>query len=200
VAGSEDAQGRLLRSIDVKVDALVKGPYNTGRTYLREAQRLGADDPDAFNRLERAKETFYLAHGQATSVQSRSLVEYHLGLTWLLLGRRDDAVHWLAQSHGSALAVVNELARCSKNIKVLHSPTSIAAAAWFYPAGAVVLGMKFKKMVAAERARQTLSDTLPFLACIAGCHNSLVGEDEKLSALSLVDRGEEGFELAPVAV
>lgn len=45
VAGSEDAQSRLLRSIDVKVDALVKGPYNTGRTYLREAQRLGADDP-----------------------------------------------------------------------------------------------------------------------------------------------------------
>jgi hypothetical protein len=200
VIHSEDAQSRLLQSIDEKVDALVKGPYNTGRTYLREAQRLGGDDPEALRRLERARETFYLAHGQAVSVQSRSLVEYHLGLTWLLLGRRDDAVHWFAQCHGSALAVVTELARCSKNVKVLHSPTSTAAAAWFYPAGAVVLGMKFKKMVAAERARRALRDMLPFVDCAARCHNSLVDDADQVMALALVDVGDEGFELVPVAL
>ncbi len=200
VAGSDAAQSRLLQSIDAKVDALVKGPYNTGRTYLREAQRLGADDPDTANRLERAKDAFYLAHGQAVSVQSRSLVEYHLGLSWLLLGRRDDAIFWLAQSHASALVVINELASCSRNVRVLHSQAGTAAAAWFYPAGVVVLGMKFKKMVAAERARQALVDLLPFVDCVARCHNSLVDDAAKLVALSLVRTGENTFELTPVPV
>jgi hypothetical protein len=200
VAGSEGAQSRLLQSIDAKVDALVKGPYNTGRTYLREAQRLGADDPDTPNRLDRAKDAFYLAHGQAVSVQSRSLVEYHLGLSWLLLGRRDDATFWLAQSHASALAVIDELARCSQNVKVLQSQAGTAAATWFYPAGVVVLGMKFKKMVAAERARHALVDLLPFVDCIARCHNSLVDDAAKLPALSLISTGEDTFELTPVRV
>ena len=121
VSGSEDAQARLLRSIDAKVDALVKGPYNTGRTHLLEARRLAADDPQQRRHIEDANYCFYQAHGQAASVQSRSLVEYHLGLTWLMLGRRDDSVHWFAQSHESAMAVANELASRVGNIKVLHS-------------------------------------------------------------------------------
>jgi hypothetical protein len=200
VAGSEDAQGRLLRSIDAKVDALVKGPYNTGRTYLRDAQRLGPDDPQTVHRLERARDAFYLAHGQAVSVQSRALVEYHLGLAWLLLGVQDDAVHWLAQSHASALAVVEELARCSKNVKVLRSQAGTAAAVWFYPAGVVVAGMKFRKMVAAQRARSALVEMLPFVDCTARCHNCLVAETHRLGALELVSTGDDTFELVPVAL
>src|SRR2546421_245485 len=93
VTGSEDAQGRLLRSIDAKVDALVKGPYNTGRTHLHEAQRVGPDDPDQLSHIQAARDCFFDAHGQAASVQSRSLVEYHLALTLLLLGRPADAIH-----------------------------------------------------------------------------------------------------------
>lgn len=199
VAGSEDAQGQLLRSIDAKVDALVRGPYNTGRTYLSEAQRLGPDDPDTVRRLERARDAFYLAHGQAASVESRALVEYHLGLVWLLLGGRDDAIHWLAQSHASALAVVEELARCSTNVKVLRSQGGTAAAAWFYPAGVVVAGMKFRKMVAAQRARNALVEMLPFIDCTARCHNCLVGDPQRLGALELVSTGDDAFELVPVA-
>ena len=199
VAGSEDAQGQLLRSIDAKVDALVRGPYNTGRTYLSEAQRLGPDDPDTVRRLERARDAFYLAHGQAASVESRALVEYHLGLVWLLLGGRDDAVHWLAQSHASAFAVVEELARCSTNVKVLRSQGGTAAAAWFYPAGVVVAGMKFRKMVAAQRARNALVEMLPFIDCTARCHNCLVGDPQRLGALDLVSTGDDAFELVPVA-
>jgi Protein of unknown function (DUF2510) len=200
VSGSEDAQSRVLQSIDAKVDAIAKGPYNTGRTYLREAQRLGANDPGTHDHIERAKEAFYDAHGQAASVQSRSLVEYHLGLSWLLLDRRGDAVHWFAQSHASALAVIEELARCSQNVKVLRSQASTAAAAWLVYPGVVVLGMKFKKMVAAQRARQALVDMLPFVDCVARCHNSMAEAVSRLPALSLVSSGENAFELVPVAV
>jgi hypothetical protein len=203
VAGSEEAQGRLLSSIDAKVDALVKGPYNTGRTYLGEAQRIGPDDPaEARARVERAKDAFYQAHGQAASVQSRALVEYHIGLTWLLLGRRDDATHWLGRSHASALAVVEELARHAENVKVLRSPATVAAATYFYAAGVVVLGMKFKKLVAAERARQALVELLPFVDCVARCHNSLVATpaDPRLPSLTLVKAGDHTYELTPTTV
>jgi hypothetical protein len=200
VTGSEAAQSRLLSSIDAKVDALVKGPYNTGRTYLSEAQRLGADDPETRAQLERAKDAFYMAHGQAASVQSRSLVEYHIGLCWLLLDRRSDAIHWFAQSHASAVAVVEELARHSENVRVLRSPAGVAAAAIYYPAGVVVLGMRFKKMVAAERARHALVDTLPFVECSARCHNSLVDGDARLTTLSLAKVGDHAYELVAVPI
>ena len=96
--GAQDAQERLLRSIDAKVDALVKGPYNTGRTHLREAQRIGALDPNHLRHIEQANECFYTARWTGSvGAEPPCSVEYHLGLTWLLLGRRDDGVHWLAQ-------------------------------------------------------------------------------------------------------
>ncbi len=200
VSGSEDAQARLLRSIDAKVDALVKGPYNTGRTHLLEARRLAADDPQQRRHIEDANYCFYQAHGQAASVQSRSLVEYHLGLTWLMLRRRDDSVHWFAQSHESAMAVANELASRVGNIKVLHSRGTTAAAAWFYPAGMVVLGMKFKKLVGAERARDMLEDFLPFIVCAARSHNSVAGEDsDELLALQLVRVSDDAYELTTMS-
>jgi len=199
VSGSEDAQGRLLRNIDAKVDALVKGPYNTGRTHLLEARRLDVGDPRQYSHIEDAKNCFYQAHGQAASVQSRSLVEYHLGLTWLLLGRREDAVHWFALSHGSAMAVAHELADRTGNIKVLHSRGTTAAAAYFYPAGLVVLGRKFQKLVAAQRARDMLNDFLPFVACTARSHNSVAnGASDELQALQLVHVAEDRYELSAV--
>jgi hypothetical protein len=202
VVGSEDAQSRLLKSIDAKVDALVKGPYNVGRSFLSDAKRVAADDTASRRYVERAEDAFQEAKGQAPSVQSRSLAEYHLGLCHLLLGNRGEAIHWLAESHASAVAVAEELARCSKNVKVLRTQGATAATAWFYPAGIFVVGMKFKKMVTAERARQALDEMLPFVDCVAQCHNSLTEEAKAnpLPALSLQSAGENAFELAPVAV
>ena len=150
ISGSADAQTRLLSRIDAKVDALVLGPYQTGRTHLNEAARLAGEDPMQREHLNQAKECFYSAQGQAASVQSRALVEYYLAMTWLLLGRRDDALYWFAQSYASAVTVVHELARQTSDVQVLRSRKGTAAAAYLYPAGLVVLGMKFKKMLAAE--------------------------------------------------
>ncbi len=185
ISGSSDAQTRLLRRIDAKVDALVLGPYQTGRTHLSEAARLSGDDSMQRDHLNQAKECFYSAQGQAASVQSRALVEYHLAMTWLLLGRRDDALHWFAQSYGSAVTVVHELARQTSDVRVLHSRKGAAAATYLYPAGLVVLGMKFKKLLAAEQAKDMLREFLPFLACIARSHNSLAEPAAHVPALQL---------------
>jgi hypothetical protein len=200
VSGSVDAQERLLRSIDSKLDALVKGPFNTGVTHLSEAERVATDPEARLEHIKEAKDCFYLAHGQAASLQSRAVVEYHLGVVWLLLDRPADAVHWMAQSHASCIVVASELARETKHIRVLRSPTSTAAAVAFYPAGVVVLGMKFKNMVVAERAREALREFLPFLACVTRSHNLLAGEAaEQLAGLALVSVGDDSYELVSTA-
>ena len=174
--GSNEAQAGLLQHIDAKVEALVLGPYETGRTHLREAERVGGDDETQREHIQEAKNCFYQAHGQTVSVQSRALVEYHLGVSWLLLARRGDARYWLAQSHGSALTVVNELASRTHDVQVLHSRGTTAAASYFYPAGIVVLGMKFKKLMAAEQSKQALIEYVPFVGCAAKSHNSLIDD------------------------
>ena len=104
-------------------------------------------------------------------------------------------MYWLAQSHGSAVAVVDELARQSENVKVLHSQGTTAAATWFYPAGVVVLGMKFKKLVTAERSRQVMNDFLPFVTCAAQSHNCLVDDAEQLMTLELERGGDQTYSL-----
>jgi hypothetical protein len=190
ITGAQDAQTKLLQRIDQKVDALVFGPYQTGRTHLSEAARVGEDDPTQQEHIKEAKECFYSAHGQAASVQSRALVEYHLAMTWLLLARRDDAKHWFAQSYQSSVTVVNELARQTADVRVLKSRGSTAAVSYFYPAGLVVLGMKFKKMLAASQAHDMLRDYLPFLACTARSHNSVAEPEAKVPALRLVPNGQ----------
>lgn len=185
VTGAGDAQGRLLRRIDAKIDALVLGPYQTGRTHLSEAARVGPDDPTQHEHIDEAKDCFYLAHGQAVSVQSRALVEFHLGVTWLLLTRNNDAHYWFEQSYRSAVAVVHEFARLTDNVQVLHSRASTAAASYYFPAGVVVLGMKFKKVMAAEQSRELLREFLPFVACVARSHNALATPDAAVPALQL---------------
>jgi len=186
VTGSESAQEQLLQSIDAKVDALVKGPYNTGRTYLREAARKGALGKPQRPDIEHALASFFTAHGQAASVQSRALVEYHLGLTLLLLDRQDDAIHWLAEAHRSGYAVSTELARQAADIKVFQSSGSATAVAVMYPPGLLVaLGMKLKKMVNAEQRRDMLTGFLPFVGCAARSHNCLVERELHLPALEL---------------
>lgn len=199
ISGAADAQSVLLRRIDTKVDALVLGPYQTGRTHLNEAARVGAADSTQLEHINEAKDCFYLAHGQAASVQSRALVEYHLGASWLLLGRPSDAMYWFVQSYGSAVTVVQELARNAEDIKVLNSRASTAAASYFYPAGVVVMGMKFKKMLAAEQSMETLREFLPFVACVARSLNALAAPDAHVPAMRLTGGGN-GHELVDVDV
>lgn len=197
VTGAGDAQTRLLRRIDTKIDALVLGPYQTGRTHLAEAARVGPEDETQHEHIEQAKECFYLAHGQAVSVQSRALVEFHLGVAWLLLTRRSDALYWFAQSYASAVTVAHEFARLTENIRVLHSRSSAAAASYYFPAGVVVLGMKFKKVMAAEQARQLLHEFLPFVDCVARSHNALAKLEDVVPALQL-NPTADGAELVEV--
>jgi hypothetical protein len=126
------------------------------------------------------------------------VVDFHLGLTWLLLGRREDALHWLSQSHATAVSVMNELARQSRNVKVLKSQATTAAFSFFYPAGVVVVPVKFKRVWQAERARTALGEFVPFVACVARSYNVL-SEEGALPAFALIRSGDSGHELVTVS-
>jgi hypothetical protein len=57
--------------------------------------------------------------------------------------------------------------------------------------------LNIKRRVAAERARRTLVDLLPFVACTARCHNSLVGDDRHLPAVEL-EKQDDAYDLVGV--
>ncbi len=142
MTGAQDAQERLLRSIDAEVDALVKGPYNTGRTHLREAQRIGAGDPSHLRHIEQANECFYTADGQAASVQSRGAPS--------IPPRPDVAPARTARRRGVLARPESRIrCRCRRRVGALPIRERQGAALarnhgrrdWFYPAGVVVLGM-----------------------------------------------------------
>jgi hypothetical protein len=195
--GVEDAQSRTLRSIDTNVKLLVSGPYRAGRTRLQEAQRVGISDASYREFLEGAKERFYDAHGQAPSVQARSMIEYHLGVTWLLLGSTKDALYWFSQSHTTAVSVIDKLVHQSRNIRVLNSQGATVALSYFYYVGVFVAAAKFRRVWDAELAREALAEYIPFVGCVAQSYNSLV-DDQELPAFEIMTRGDEGFDLVIV--
>lgn len=169
----EDEQAKVLHSIDANVKLLKEGPYRAGRLLLSEAHRIGDRDEESRKLLESAKDRFYDAQPLASSVQERCLVEMHLGLVWLALGRDDDARHWLEQSYQSARRVIDTLTEQAGNIKVLKSKWATTALSIYYPAGLFVIPIKLRRVWNADRSSGALTEFLPFANTIAACLNSL---------------------------
>lgn len=171
--GIEEEQSRVLHSIDTNVKLLKEGPFRAGRLLLRESERLGDRDEESRRLLESAKDKFYDAHPLAASVQERALVEMHLGLVWLALGRDQDARYRLEQSYQSARVVVDTLTKQAGNVKVLKTKWATTALSIYYPAGLFVIPFKLKRLWNADRASTALAEFLPVLNTVAASLNSL---------------------------
>ena len=169
----EDEQSRVLHSIDTNVKLLKEGPYRAGRLLLSEAQRLGDREQESHRLLESAKDRFYDAQPLAGSVQERTMVELHLAVVWLALGRADDARYWLEQAYQSARVVIDSLTQQTGNVKVLKSKWATTALSIYYPAGLFVVPLKLKRLWNADRANTALTAFLPVANAIAACLNSL---------------------------
>jgi hypothetical protein len=129
----------------------------------------------------------------AASVQERALVEFYLGSVYALDGRPNDAEYWLQQSYESARSVVIALGSEAENVKVLHSKTT-AALTYLYPAGALVVPAKLKKVWTAERASTSLQGFLPFVNCVARSFNS-VTKSQRLEAMEVSRSSDGTYEL-----
>jgi hypothetical protein len=171
----EDEQARVLHSIDSTVKLLKEGPFKAGRLLLSEAHRIGDRDEEGRRLLESAKDRFYDAQPLAASVQERALVELHLGLVWLALGRGQDARYWLEQAYQSARVVIEALVKQAGDVKVLKSKWATTALSIYYPAGLFVVPLKLKRVWSADRAGSALHEFLPFANTVAACLNSLSG-------------------------
>lgn len=169
----EDEQVRVLHSIDANVRLLKEGPFKAGRLLLSEAHRIGDRDDEGHRLLESAKDRFYDAQPLASSVQERAMVEMHLGLVWLALGRAEDARYWLEQGYQSARVVIEALVKQAGNVKVLKSKWATTALSIYYPAGLLVVPLKLKRVWSADKASTALNAFLPFANTIASCLNTL---------------------------
>jgi hypothetical protein len=169
----EDEQSRVLHSIDTNVKLLKEGPYRAGRLLLSEAHRLADHAEESRRLLETAKDRFYDAQPLASSVQERTMVELHLALVWLALGRPDDARYWLEQAYQSARVVIDSLTQQAGDVKVLKSKWATTALSIYYPAGLFVVPLKLKRLWNADRANGALTAFLPVANSIAACLNSL---------------------------
>jgi hypothetical protein len=182
--GVEDAQAAMLGTIERNVSLLREGPFQSGRLLLQEAGRVGAADPEYQHFLSTARDHFYDARALAASVQERAIVEFNLGAVYALEGRPKDAEYWLRQAYDSARSVVTGLASGAKDVKVLHSKATTAAASSFYPAGALLLPAKLKKVWDAEHASRALEAFVPFVNCVVRSFNSL-STDERLEPMEM---------------
>jgi hypothetical protein len=169
----EDEQVKVLNCIDSNVKLLKEGPFRAGRLLVSEANRIGDRDGEGRRLLESAKDRFYDAQPLASSVQERALVEMHLGLVWLALGRDADARYWLEQSYQSARVVIDTLTKQAGDVKVLHSKWATTALSIYYPAGLFVIPLKLRRVWNADRSSNALTEFLPFVNTIASCLNNL---------------------------
>ncbi len=173
LANVEDAQARMLKSVDKKATLLVDGPLRTAQLLLREAERIGLSDPRYASTLQRAWDRFFDAYGLADSPQSRAVVQMHLGQVSLLLGRREDAAHWLMESYRCAREAIEVLAAGSNDGRVLRTKWGTAASALYSPVGVAVLARKMSKIRRAQYSLHATRSYVDFVNAVAAGANSV---------------------------
>ena len=108
LVGLQEEQIALLRSLDVKVDALQAGPLRTGMRQLRDALSAARDERDRDRLLKEARASFTAALAQDLDHVRRSLAALHLATIWLALGSEEDVRDRLAECHQEALVAIAE--------------------------------------------------------------------------------------------
>jgi hypothetical protein len=121
LVGLQEAQLQLLREVDMKVDALLTGPFNAGTRHLKSALAEGRDARDREGLLREARSAFVLALSQDPEPLRRSLAALHLAAVWLALNSRKDVLEGLDEAHLLALgAVLAEANRSVSGLKGLR--------------------------------------------------------------------------------
>jgi tetratricopeptide (TPR) repeat protein len=100
----QDNQLNELERIKADTQSLVRGPYNTGMSWLDEAAQDSASARDRQEFLEKARDKFMEAQGQEHDLLYRALTEYQLGNCWALLGKTERARIWYQRAYASAYA------------------------------------------------------------------------------------------------
>jgi hypothetical protein len=111
LAGIDNAQTRLLKSMKADTELLRNEPFRTAKLNLSEAHRVGPQDRIEWERfIYEARKELYSAHNLVLGANERAVVEFDLYVVWMLMGREADARHWLEYSLTSALQAIEDYA------------------------------------------------------------------------------------------
>ncbi len=199
----EEAQVRLLRSIDDNVKLLRDGPFSTGRLHLSEAHRLVADPVRCRRHIDRAEDHFFEAHGLSAELIDQASVEMHIALIAILQGYHEDALHWLAQAYARASLKARELAEETGNTRVKKGRGIVQGVTAYFTIGAsaaYLAAKKIKRTRSDKRAQEGLRVVLPLVNCISSLHHASGGEPSALPALRLIKAGPDLYELVEVPI
>jgi hypothetical protein len=106
--GLQEEQVRLLQAIDLKVDAILAGPMNTGVRQLQDALSV-RNGPDYQALLKEARSSFTAALGQDPEPLRRSFAALYLASVWLLLGYPEHFKRHLQEAHFEAFRAIKAI-------------------------------------------------------------------------------------------
>jgi hypothetical protein len=216
--GIEEAQARLLNSIDENVKLLLAEPFKSGREYLGMAQR-DVNNPD-FSRtyVVQARDKFIEAHQRATQPMDLAVVEVYIAVTLFLMGDLVNSQHNLRQAYEKSASMARELAVETGNtevIKWVQRPSlkryvaTLVNPRYGFKVTAERYSRTAKNSIAAvrnaklkrsnERAQKGLRALLPLLGCIASLNAAIPGADPtELPPLKLNPIENNRYELVAV--
>jgi hypothetical protein len=99
VVGLQQQQVKLLQAIDVKVDALLAGPFRAGERYLEDALMSWRQPKDCEQFLHDARRSFTEALGQDPEPIRRSFAAMELACIWVILDSPQDVRRYLREAH-----------------------------------------------------------------------------------------------------
>lgn len=196
----EEAQTRLLRSIDENVKLLVAEPFRTGRTFLKRAADK-VDEPERSRvYLGKAQDKFYEALSLAVDPIDQAAVEMHLAICYFLLGHHDDAGEQIEAAYEKTAVQAIELAERTGNTKVLTKSAKWSLLVTGVYGAAFLAIKKLRRNRRDQSAQVALRELLPFLGCLAALHTATGAEADELPAVELVETSRDEFELVEVPV
>jgi hypothetical protein len=195
----QDAQEAMLQSLKQDVEVIRAAPYKSALLLISEAARVTPSDERYQQFLDQASAHLYEAHPVCDSLEEEAVVEFHLGLVYMLLAKPSDASYWLLQSCQSGRKVLEDVAARADDVKMVKHK-SVAAVAGLsslvlwpvtVPAGAALLVKRHHdKKVTSQAAAQTVEQLAHFVNAATHCYNSL-GPAEQIPQIA-VSRGRHG--------
>jgi hypothetical protein len=195
----QDVQTAMLQSLKQEVDLLRAAPYKSALLLISEAARVGPTDARYQQFLDQASMHLYEAHPMCDSLEEEAVVDFHLGVVYVLLAKPSDASYWLLESCKSGRKVLEDLAARADDVKIVKHK-SVAAVATLsslvlwpvtVPAGAALLMKRHHdKKVTIRATAETIEQLAHFINAATECHNSI--EPEKKVPKIGISRGRHG--------
>lgn len=171
----------MLRSIQQDVELLRTAAYNSALLLAGEAARVGPGDDHYATCLDQAIVSLFQALASCSSLEEQAVVQFHLGVVYLLRARCAGAQHWLLQSATTGRQVLEDLASRADDTHVIHHKAtaglavlaSMAAAPVALPADIALFVKKHRKRARSKDAASALERLIPSVNASIACLNGL---------------------------